>query len=1300
MPFIHRFVSLIIIWSFMLAASKNTFFYPIATISAKTTSSEEKKFPDLTRFLKGQDGTENPEVVTFLRENELLFDALENHKVESIPEYLIDPNHIVGQEVIHYPSDTKFQLDQLGNDIPSMAVDEIKLVEAKNSLIIEGHINGEKIISHTITGLSLISEVRDNEMVVLLDKSGSIFAIDTAALINDVFKSIIPVYKIYDNNDKAPVKFDTNKAHELTFLTRGLEPFTKDQLDQADNKLIPRDNQGIPLIESGDLVIMEKNADGKKLKAILNRKIIKSMLLQGTIELGMSAYLASHEGHGKTIGEKVENLLKVKQVGDKLAPIEELLKLVEANDIEHLPFEQDHIEPKLKGLLKTALQTFDRKQIKQSIYQAQRLADELPNDKFTVAEWYNDFLKITKQAKLENEVITERLEKGANVDTVTLKARQASLYESQQKNDYRKDYQALLLADYKQEIISSKVKELPFYKKIPYKGLSVLALNLSAAGLATWGAYEGISLLDNSISMQMHFYLNALNEKLVFHHLGTHPGYLTPMVSGILKLLMIIPAIYIYGKSCVMVMHGLSEAFKKLNVGEKYWDRMSDALAKRGFTKTAQRINNGKNRLNQISKDQSYKFSKSAQFYKNLDFRQRFITMSVRPYSRMIIPAYNHILAIMRQPTMSMLAKEINPFLKITANSLTGQAIGMSPQDKSFRMGFNSPFLSQTALKQRRALQGKAKALVMQEQKIAKDISFLMATLLIATEKDIDPATLQMLMKGTLDFDSIKKIESDPVLKAEWEYTSRSLNRDLAKIINNPDKSLLNINDADLSQYHQQFKKYANDINQNKKLTQTVNKLRNRFFINSKKTGKFFADLAQEDSQKLSSMAASINTGNQTWAAYWQDHAIVVGVTPVVGIRADLDNDPSKWAHGEGLFLDTTNQHFVDVGANAANHLIIGGPRRMLVYQIMQAMKETNYLPLDQILLQNKERTEDGMLGTKKWIKDIFFNPMESNIGAYYPRSFMKRLVTFQASLIIMVVFRIIFGEQAVDEAFMGWLLFFIGADIYFGWPWEIINRGNQMNGERIEAQLANLKEVHHRISQAAIRHDDEALIQSYNDLSKFYQTKESLIHVKINNIIKFGKKNMKSFPKINKKMANAMMKTNKTPLILGELIMLDEALKKNDYNSARNISEKLEYILDTEMSDDEVVKELKAGNFRELIEKVTNMSIKNSPIPTKANAFIAVISTFLLGAVGTSLLAVNLTVDTFNDNLLTFEHISHIFAYQMAFLSIIYTTMSERGAEFLTKNIIYPFKTIKAAIPQAASMPACQGMVDMIMHF
>lgn len=1261
----------------MISISKNTLFYPIAVAHAKKSIPTEEFFPDFTAYLKSQSGdSENdPAKLDFLKEQETLYHALENRQVENIPQYLIDPHHLVGQTVEHFPSDNKFILENLGNQIPNVAVDEIKLVEGNNKLVIEGFQNGEVVLTHTIQGLNLVAEVKDSELVILLDKSGSIFAMDMGHLSESVFKSIIPVYKIYENNEKAPVKFDTSKKHELTFMTRGLKPFTPEQLDKSEDKLIPRDGKGAPLIEAGDLVVMEKVDGVKKLKAILNRKTIMSILLKGTIELSMSTSLASHEGHGRTLTDKINNLLNVNNEGNQLAPIEELLLLIEQEQIKDLPFDQDHIPPEMKTLLKAALQSFDRKQIKSSINKAKQLKKSIksPTDKFSVEQWYSSYKTIVEQSDFETEELIERLKTLKGVQRQDMVARLLSLGDERANQDFRNNYLALLGANYQKKVYSRPPPKIPLYKRIPYKNISVFAAKISATGMGIWAAYEGISLLDNSISVQMNIYINAISEKLVFHHLGTHPGYVKPLMHGILNMLMILPMVYFYGQFSVYIMHKVSQVLRQHSRGEKYIHRINKAL--------------------------SYKMGKAAQHYKDLSFDRRFVTMSTRPYNAMILPLYNRIFSILNQPTISMISKGINPLMKVTPGSNLGNAISMHKKDKPFRIGFNSPFLHGTKLKQRKILQNNATFHLLKEHKAATDISFNLAVLVTAHENNIDPVTLAQLMKGSLKFDMIKKVESDPEVKAQRKYLADTIKYDLMKIIKNPQETMININPMKLALYSKSAVKYAEKINSNQHLQQTMNKLRNSFMSNTQNFSKFLADFGMADYQKLSTMTADKFAGKQTWKEFSLDLLIVSTIIPIAGERADLDRPSHEWAHGAEYFLNTTPQHGYDVGDCATTHLLVAGPKRMLVYQALKSKTELNYLPLEKILLSTNQRTEGSWTGMKNWAADVF-NPMKSNLGAYYPKEFMNKLTTIQAHFFIMVFFRIVAGQQSLDVVFWAWLLHFVGSMIYYAWPWTIINRGNQMEEERIIKEVAKLNEVHVRISQAFLRKDDEALKNAYLDLSNYYQKDESLIQAKIKHVLKMGKKSITSFPKLKKQMTQAMLNTNKTPLLLGELVLLNEAIEKKDFPLAKIITKRLEYILDNDLSDEEIALKLKSPGMKDRIEKVTNMSLKYSPIPTQPNKVVSILSTFFIGALGTTILSVPLALDTFNPNLLNIDFISKIFSIHMAFLASVYILMSEKGASFITRNIIIPFRSLKAVVPQALSTPTCQALVDTIIHF
>ncbi|MBP9680014.1 MAG: hypothetical protein KBD76_01305 [Bacteriovorax sp.] len=1230
---------------------------------------------NVTDFLTSQK-LNSPQERAKLKEYELLMSALEERRLKDIPQELIDPEHLVGQTVRIISTNQTYSLDTYVKNIPAEAVDDIIIRSTQDGkLAFVGLRNGEEVIEHLISGLNIVSTVKDEEFTVIMDKSGKIFALDTGHLLTEMFKGIVPVYKIYDVNSNTLVRFNTGKEIKMTFNTRGLKPYTDEEIKlglTSGQSLIPTNMSGESVVNAGDLFIHELQDGKRNLRAVLNRDVIRDIIQRGTLKIALSSALASHEGNGRIFSERLKNFLH--EPNNDKAPIEQLLEQLEsagAKDIKPLQ-EEEQFDLYLKERVRETLSTFNRDQLKNLIKRSKALSRSGERDSYSVESWLASYERITTQAPKEIAEIQERLLTEENsVEGLGLKSEQAALSKQLAEGDFRSHYQALLKADFTKSIYSKK-NTTKWYKAIPYKKLAIFTAKISAVGLL---AYQGVSFidgqfLDHAIALKFHIFQNWINQIMIFGQLGTHPAYVKPLILGTLSMLAIMPMAALFSQMSVFILHNWSVALGKISEGETYRARIAKVL--------------------------SQNLGNTAQAFKDLDFKQRIVTFATRPYTFLLLPLYVRVCDLLRQPTMLAFKAKVSPFRVIKADSDIGKAIGMSEGDKSFRQGFNNPFLSKEKLSKMRDLQLKAIAESSNEALSARNQAFLLATLVISQERNIDPATLVALMKGDISYDQLTEIYNNEVLKKKWELVANSLYVDLLGLMKNSSVKIDNLDVATLDMYYKKGQSVANLIEANSKIKIAARKLKNTFVLNLTSSGKALAEFSQENYQKLRKNVANKFVGNQTWSEFYQDHVIVSAMTSTIGERANLSNPPEVLAHGEGHFLWTTPSHGTDMFSNTFAHLISAGPKRMLIYQQVRPKAETGYLPLENILIESKIVPEKLHLGVYRWFKEVLNLP-KSNLGAIYSKLFVAQMTTFQVGLIMTVAFRHLLGGQPLEQAFIAWLFFLLNAVPVFGWPWEFLGVGNSLEEDRIAERVALLKNAQNNISKALREKDDQKLWRAYNDLSDLYAKTDGELKKEIKRVFSESKKFYEDIPKLESKIKDLIENNpEKRALILGIVVDINEANKTRNQVLIKERVALLERMIHEDMPVSSIEEKLKL-HLQENALKLADFSIQNPPMPLKANRAIAEFTTLILGACLTTYLSISLSVDSFNPAKLTGLELLKSAGTYLTFIAVTYSLASTKGYNFFVKPVADKVKGLaeKAIVrPAVAVKGSCKDLM------
>lgn len=459
---------------------------------------------------------------------------------------------------------------------------------------------------------------------------------------------------------------------------------------------------------------------------------------------------------------------------------------------------------------------------------------------------------------------------------------------------------------------------------------------------------------------------------------------------------------------------------------------------------------------------------------------QRINSFGMRLYAWMILPYWRVLIQhIAQQKTFfSAVNSGLNPLEKLLADSEIGKKLGLTEDQ---RIGLNQVFGSKKA--EKIALNMQIQSAKWEENKKLDSIALLVAATLVAEKHKMDPAMLMLLGKDSsdgLELNKISELLDTHEKKAEWQMLSHLLIKQMSGlkkssiVVDNHMKQLI-------EQYYQAGEKIAKKVDEMSDLREKIERFRMSFSsqLSNKLIGA--ANFAVQDHEFLKTVYTDEFVSDQVKKEFTIDHLMVVGIIGLYRERADLSHPEHLAADPHG-FLWTSRAHWFDIFQNTFAHFFLSGAQMALVYQKVKPQVAANYAPIEDYQFESKARQQGIASASKDWMG--VFNPIKSDLGGIITKRFLKRFTTMTAGITMMIALRYGVFNQDMATAWVAWTFNFITAQWFFGWIWDPVQRGNQMEGEHIEEMTAKLKSARRKVNRGDLeegRSELSALYKKYN---------------------------------------------------------------------------------------------------------------------------------------------------------------------------------------------------------------------------
>ena len=630
--------------------------------------------------------------------------------------------------------------------------------------------------------------------------------------------------------------------------------------------------------------------------------------------------------------------------------------------------------------------------------------------------------------------------------------------------------------------------------------------------------------------------------------------------------------------------------------------------------------------------------------------------------------------------------------LKVTQTIKADSELGkLSGVERDIKLGINNPFTASEQLEKDTNARIRAQSLLVQQERRAESLAWILAAVAVSNESGVDPATLTQFAEKGIDTNWFNELASNGRSSRSWLVIAEDLKKALIELNIIGVDINTELDPAKIAEAFGIARKIAAEV---KALPQgTVNaKISFNKFKAMLRVGRSVPfTFGQAESEFLSRVVTNSFVSGQVKHQFILDYSGMVVLPTGWGDRADF-NHPESLAADKNGPLWSNPGHIVDMTQQIYIYLFSVGARMALVYQRLTAKAEEMYRPWAEVEFEPKDRTETLKSGMINWFKAVA-SVKRADMGHLFVFQEYKSLKTIQNAIAMQLVTRLLIGGQSLATATIAWAYTRVWGTWAFAWPWTPISQGNDLVQERIAEMKEELRVVQDKMSQALRESNDaravEALRSNYSELFQLYN-KHSPGSVSI--FAKWARVTggretsptviSEVFSSAEKvlieKGFDGLVQGNRRALAGGEhyfglVVGLSEALKRNDVMGVKSFEAKLRAAIGK--TTDIPAADLERMNATTLLK----YSVERPPIFTKHNPILDQ-STIFAGAVITTVLGISMMVDSFNANLMTWSNVGYraLLSYGMIY-PIVWLALSAKSHELFKEFVRSPVQFYNA---------------------
>ncbi len=910
---------------------------------------------------------------------------------------------------------------------------------------------GDVVARHIIPNIDLVSYSKDLEMLTFIDSKGKLHAIDMGFAVEQLFKSPIPIVTNLWSPDVEFFNKYKPTSYRLQYHVRAITPYSPEQLTEF--SVIPQNSRGQPLFQAGDVYITFQDSSGQeRVLGLFSREIIHERFKHSATVLLAQASLVKPK-------KEFLEFLALKLTGAEPAP-----ELLEMNPL---------LRNYLSNLDLSQLQTLKHRA------EANETAQQRSYDQYTLDELAQDAQRLNEEFEKAKAAASDK----ATQHEVALRDIYQNFIEQEPRQNPFPP---------KETVMSKMLKrtDTESFRRIA----AITAAGIGVSYLAFPFLYDlGLS------GMEIHA-MNWIYENM---YTDVMKGmYKFTLVKSIFSLLLMAPFI-IY--SCVFIQSMLKVLNKHVEHKDTWWAHKIKDVFKNwnGLTKW--------------------------EFMGSIGLRQVFL-LSYPP----IAALFKYI--FQQRAFLTAVENGINPFKLVKPESPLGKLLEIQKPERMGLMSFTmpqggSPSAREALEKMNETIKRKhdrkieIQSAVLNQKRRVQQFATNLATIIVAEKYKVDPASLVMLMSEEIKIDQLVEIHRNPATFREW----RVLTEDISKSLVSQNSAILlqqDFEELKRPEYRSEFAEYARLATEKAQQLRARSSLTNTLkflYIGSIDVGAHivnnlpFVNLGREKLSHLKSLYVNRFIAEQGKREFWTDYPVSVLLYGLVGGRANK-SDSANLSAGTTMHIGDTEErlpmlyfwtnpmHYYDMVYTLIAGLFTSFARMVLVFQEKQKSRpELSYLPKQYISLKSDERKQGVLTAFWDWTRGVA-DLEKSDLGGVFVQSYLNRVVTMQAGLVLTTILRLLIVPVGPEVSFLqnlymagaGFFLYMFWAQWQYGYIDDIVRQGNilffkkhnELNRRHDEAKLKlqrGLSEQDRQFSQQLIR-------EGYSELLSLYELQNKKI--------------------------------------------------------------------------------------------------------------------------------------------------------------------------------------------------------------
>ena len=1012
---------------------------------------------------------------------------------------------------------------------------------------------------HVIESIAPALIAYDRELLVVIATDGVVYAIDMTFARRELFKAPLPVHKL-------PMIIESEDLSGLhaNFITRGFYPFTHALDEQGAVQPLSMEQRFI----AGDLVLWREHEEKRVLVSAVERDFIVTTINNGNYLLASLAYALRTDS---------PTALSVALAQEKQHR-KDNLKLLDAS------------HPQTGEEVAQVLQNMEVKRL-----QAMLLDDvEMNNyrDSFTYAHWQRDYLLLNKQAEVTVADLKNKL-----IKDPTTQKQIATLEKQLQSGDLGGSWIMLskLYVEEARDLVIDRINALKL-AGTPGAQAKITELEKIVSAKDFQRLWHEPQLLADTeqtlppfrqrVHREAYKYLNGESLRhMASTTLGI--GVLGAAVYGAARALST-------GFSLRRLLYPDPLKMKDLSVGGDIRRTPNSAYV------SAIRINYRRYAL--IATALGIALIPTVALVgwlsargsgQDWDFRKQLTLIGIRTYATIALPLWHYLADITGQKTlMPSLAARVSPFTAVNGSSPLGASIGLAAGE-SVRVGWQVPFMQD---KDDEALRRRAISVLQQQHARAQALGWEMAKRVIWQE------WVKGRQLSDIAYDDIVTAVRQSGFQQRWKKMAVGLEVEITKLQREgvfPD--LRTTTYEKVHGFIAKTKPQLLDITYHDRMLRSAGHTLRRWGSN---VSRGFATVATDNINFLRVVDPDDFIASTVWRSFMIDFFTVVIYEPMLGARArtfgSADDLRSLAATNKFPFMHL--QHRETVVGQIYAYQISGQGRYSLVFQMLEKIRESNYSPLEEVLLVGKENPQSFAAG----LIDLGGSTLDLrnvDYGSRYVRNLWITGTMIQASLLWSVVGRALVAKVVPSSVLPQYLFGLFWSMWGFAWPWIVYYSSEHLRDKKHTTRLGMLMQAKVQLRTSIDSDDAEGMQQGYQALLGVYRDFKIGLPTAL----------VREVEQVEDELGIAESQRLSSAELMSYFAMLTKMAESDDRIEKRNVYRSLVAQIENKQQPEAL--------SRDDAERVLHFVMLNPPLPTSLNETVSRLGV-VAGAVSTTVMA------------------------------------------------------------------------------